>query len=100
LRLGLPGELFAGKADIAEPRTSGEWEAMRHRVSTDCILTAMIALAYWRADGLIKLKQPTALLAIDDWCLRNGCVAKAHIKPLTRVRGAMFARMRAEWEAA
>jgi hypothetical protein len=100
LRLGLPGELFAGKAEIAEPCSSEEWEAMRHRVSTDCILTAMIALAYWRANGLIKLKQPAALLMIADWCLRTRCVADAHVKPLTRVRAAMLARMGAEWEAA
>jgi hypothetical protein len=100
LRLGLPGELFAGKADIAEPRSSEEWEAMRHRVSTDCVLTSMIALAYWRANGHIMLDQSAALLTIADWCLRNRCLAEAHVEPLTRVRAEMFARLGAEWEAA
>jgi hypothetical protein len=88
--------LFAGKADIAEPRSSEEWEAMRHRVSTDCVLTSMIALPYWRANGLIKLDQSAVLLTIADWCLRNRCIADAHVAPLTRVRAEMFARLAAQ----
>lgn len=100
LRLGLPGALFAGKADISEPRSSEEWKAMRHRVSTDCILTAMIALPYWRANGHIMLDQSAALLTIADWCLRKNAVAEAHAEPLTRLRAEMFARMGADWAAA
>lgn len=97
LRAGLPGELFAGKAEIAEPRSAKEWQAMRHRVGTDCILTAIIALVYWRANGLIALDQVAAIHNIADWCLRHEAVAEAHIEPLTRVRGEMFARMGDEW---
>lgn len=100
LRLGLPGALFAGKAGISEPRNSEEWEAMRHRVSTDCILTAMLALPYWRANYLIKLDQSAALLTIADWCLRNNAVAEAHVAPLDAVRREMFARLEARWEEA
>lgn len=100
LRLGLPGALFAGKADIAEPRNSKEWLAMRQRVSMDCILTAMIALPYWRANSLVKLDQSAALLTIADWCLRNDAVADAHVAPLTLMRTEMFTRMGEDWHAA
>jgi hypothetical protein len=100
LRAGLPGELFAGKADIAEPRTGEEWQAMRHRVGTDCILTALIGLVYWRANGLISLDQVAALHNIADWCLRSQAVAEKHIEPFSDLRVEMFARMGAEWDAA
>jgi len=100
LRLGLPGELFAGKPDIAEPRTREEWEAMRHRVGTDCIITAMIALVYWRANGLISLDQVATLHNIADWCVRNRVVAEHHVEPLRRFRMQMLERMGADWDEA
>jgi hypothetical protein len=97
LRAGLPDELFTGKADIAEPRSAEEWQAMRHRVGTDCILTALIALIYWRANNLIALDQVAAIHNIADWCLRHNAVAEAHVEPLARLRGEMFARMGDDW---
>lgn len=100
LRLGLPADLFAGKADIAEPQNGEEWQAMRHRVGTDCILTAMIALAYWRANDLINLDQVATLHNIADWCLRNKAIAEAHEAPLANFRAEMFTRMGDEWHEA
>lgn len=100
IRLGLPVELFAGKADIAEPRDGEEWQAMRHRVGTDCILTALVAMVYWRANGLIPLDQAAMLHNVADWCVRNRCVAEAHIEPLIRLRTQMLERMGAELDEA
>lgn len=100
LRIGLPGELFAGKADIGEPNSAEEWQAMRHRVGMDCILAAIVALVYWRANGLIALDQVAAIYNIADWCLRNNAVADPHVEPLTRVRAEMFSRMGEEWHEA
>lgn len=100
LRLDLPGELFQGKADIAEPRSSREWQAMRHRVSTDCILTAMIAMVYWRTNGLLALDQVAMLHNIADWCVRNRAVADAHIEPLNRLRAQLLERMSLELDEA
>lgn len=96
IRLGLPLELFAGKADIAEPRNREEWQAMRHRVSTDCILTALIAMVFWRANGLIALDQVAMLHNVSDWCVRHSSVADEHIEPLVRLRTQMLERMGTE----
>jgi hypothetical protein len=96
LRLGLPGALFTGKADISEPRNAQEWLALRHRVSMDCILTAMIALPYWRANCLVKLDQSAALLTIADWCLRNRCVVDAHVAALGDLRTRLLKRITAD----
>ncbi len=100
IRLGLPVELFAGKADIAEPRNGDEWQAMQHRVGTDCILTALIAMVYWRANGRIALDQAAMLHNVADWCVRNSCVAEEHIEPLVRLRAQMLERMGAELDEA
>lgn len=100
LRVGLPGELFAGKPEIAEPKTAGEWQAMRHRVGTDCILTAMVALVYWRVNDLIRLDQVAMLHNLADWCVRTGSVADQHIEPLIRFRAEMLERMGAELDEA
>lgn len=97
LRAGIPGELFIGKAEMAEPQNGEEWQAMRHRVGTDCILTAIIALVYWRANYLIALDQVAAIHNIADWCLRNKAVANAHEAPLANLRGEMFRRMGDDW---
>ncbi|KAB2910502.1 MAG: hypothetical protein F9K30_22555 [Dechloromonas sp.] len=93
LRIGLPSDLFVGKADIAEPRNGDEWHAMRHHVGTDCILTAIVALVYWRANGLIALDPLAMLHNIADWCIRNRAVADAHIEPLARLRAQMLEQM-------
>lgn len=85
LRLGLPGELFAGKAHIEAPTTSEEWQAMRSRVAMDCVLTAMVALSFWRANGRIKLDQVTMLHHIASWCQRNA-TSDAYSEPLVKLR--------------
>lgn len=93
LRLGLPGTLFMGKPDIEQPRSGAEWLALRERVSMDCILTAIIALSFWRANSRIRLDQNAMLYIIADWCLRNPSAAKSSLKPLAILRSQMFARL-------
>jgi hypothetical protein len=85
LRLGLPGELFTGKAHIAEPNTGEEWQAMRARVSMDCVVTAMIALSFWRANGRIQLDQVAMLHHVASWCQRN-TTSDAYREPLVELR--------------
>jgi hypothetical protein len=85
LRLGLPGELFTGKAHIAEPNTGEEWQAMRARVSMDCVVTAMVALSFWRANGRIQLDQVAMLHHVASWCQRN-TTSDAYSEPLVELR--------------
>lgn len=82
LRIGLPGKLFLGKANIVEPTTTEEWQAMRQRVSMDCVLTAMVALPLWRVNGRITLDQAAMLHLIASWCRRNGLASEAYSAPL------------------
>lgn len=93
LRFGLPMALFAGKADIAMPKTSTEWMAMRQRVSMDCVLTAMVALALWRANGRISLDQAAMLHNIASWCLRTGVAGGHQAEALSEVRQQMLERI-------
>jgi hypothetical protein len=93
LRLGLPGELFAGKAHIEEPTTSAEWQAMRARVSMDCVLTAMVALVFWRANGRIQLDQVAMLHHIASWCQRVEMARNGQAMALSKVRQKMFEQM-------
>jgi len=86
LRLGLPGGLFAGKARIEEPTTSEEWQAMRSRVAMDCVLTAMVALAFWRANGRIQLDQVAMLHHTASWCQRNAFTTDVYSEPLVALR--------------
>ena len=98
LRVGLPGALFAGKADIEQPRSNEDWLTMRQRVSMDCITTAIIAFAFWRACGRITLDQAAMIHNIADWCLRHLELAETHVEPLIGLRAQMIARMGAELE--
>lgn len=82
LRLGLPGELFKGKPQIEVPSTSEEWQAMRSRVSMDCVLTAVIALSFWRANCRIALDQSAMLHNIASWCVRNGFATGTYQAPM------------------
>lgn len=59
-------------------------------------LTALIAMVYWRANGLIALDQAAMLHNVADWCVRNRCVADEHIEPLIRLRTQMLERLGAE----
>jgi len=100
LRLDLPGELFSGKAEISRPRSAEEWLTLRQRVSMDCVLTAMIGLAYWRANGRLCVDQTAMLHNIADWCLRALLIADTHVEPLIRLRAQMLERMQAEMDEA
>jgi hypothetical protein len=93
LRLGLPGELFSGKAHIAEPSTAEEWGAMRARVSMDCVMTAMIALSFWRANCRIALDQVAMLHNIASWCQRNDIAGDAYSAPLASLRRQTIVRL-------
>jgi hypothetical protein len=93
LRLGLPTELFIGKADIEQPKSAKEWRSMRERVSMDCVLTAIIALSFWRANGRIAVDQTALLHNISNWCVGNLQVAETHTKPLAKPRMDMLDRM-------
>jgi hypothetical protein len=86
LRMGLPVALFIGKAEIERPRNGEEWQALREHVSMDCVLTAMVALAFWRANARIALDPVGMLHQISDWCLRQ--------KLATGKRAAAFAELR------
>lgn len=100
LRLGLPSALFTGKADIEQPVSGEQWQALRQRVTMDCVITAMIALAFWRANGRIRLDQVAMLHNVAEWCLRNCCVAEDHLEPLNRLRAQMLERIGAELDEA
>lgn len=86
LRLGLPGDLFIGKAQIAEPMDAEEWQVMRQRVAMDCALTAMIALSFWRANGRIVLDQAAMLHHIASWCQRNEIAGYTQAEALQKMR--------------
>lgn len=86
LRLGLPGELFAGKPQIEEPNAGEGWKALRDRVSMDCVLTAITALSFWRANGRINLDQAAMLHNVASWCQRTGLASEAYRDPIARLQ--------------
>jgi hypothetical protein len=98
LRLGLPGELFIGKADIVEPTTAEEWQAMHSRVSMDCVLTAMIALSFWRANGRINLDQAAMLHNIAHWAARPGCIVEQSVRALRSMQEQLLTKIGSEFE--
>lgn len=100
LRLGLPSELFTGKPDIEQPVSGEQWQALRQRVTMDCIITAMVALAFWRAGGRIRLDQVAMLHNVADWCLRSIDLANVHIEPLTALCAQTTERMAMERDEA
>jgi len=93
LRLGLPSEMFVGKARIEEPASTEEWRAMRERVSMDCVLTAMVALSFWRANGRIRLDQLAMLHHLAGWCERVEMAKNGQAMALSKVRQKMFELM-------
>jgi len=93
LRIGLPGELFIGKAHVEPPTTSEEWQAMRQRVAMDCVLTAVTALSFWRANGRVILNQAAMLHHIASWCLRKGLVSGWQAEALLEVQREMIERI-------
>jgi hypothetical protein len=100
LRLGLPSALFMGKPDIEQPVSSEQWQALRQRVSMDCVLTAVVALAFWRANGRIRLDQVAMLHNVAEWSLRNIDLADVHIEPLVALRAQTIERMAMERDEA
>lgn len=96
LRMGLPVGLFIGKAEIERPRDGQEWQALRQRVSMDCVLTAMIALTFWRANGRVRVDQPAMLHAMSAWCLRRQIANGQQAAALVELREAMVERIAAE----
>lgn len=93
LRLGLPGQLFAGKPQIAVPATGAEWQTMRSRVCMDCVLTAIVALAFWRVHGRIVLDQAAMLHNVASWCQRNGLAKEAYRAPLAALTSQAIIQM-------
>jgi hypothetical protein len=59
----------------------------------DCVLTAIIALAFWRANGRIRLDQVAMLHNVAEWCLRNASIAVDHVDPLFGLQSHMLHRM-------
>ena len=100
LRLGLPSALFTGKPDIEQPISAEQWQALRQRVSMDCVLTAIIALAFWRANGRIRLDQIAMLHNVADWCLRNAPLAVEQVGPLVALRAQTVERMEMDLDEA
>lgn len=98
LRLGLPGELFAGKPQIETPSSDQEWNAMRSRVSLDCVLTAIIAMSFWHVNGRISGDQAAIRHIISDWCVRNNALSEPHSISLNTLRKAMIERIKGELE--
>ncbi len=93
LRLGLPGVLFAGKPKIEMPTTSEEWQTMRSRVAMDCVLTAMIALSFWRVHGRIVLDQSAMLHNIASWCQRTGIASSSQEAAIASLQQQAMAAM-------
>ncbi|MDC8753859.1 hypothetical protein OIK40_04290 [Erythrobacter sp. sf7] len=93
LRCGLPSALFAGKADIVMPSNAEQWLAMRQRVSMDCVLTAVVALAFWRVTGRIRFDQTAMLHNIASWCLRAGVAGDMQAEALSEMRRRMLERL-------
>lgn len=100
LRLGLPSGLFTGKPDIEQPVSGEQWQVLRQRVSMDCVITAMAALAFWRANGRVRLDQVAMLHNVADWALRNIDLANVHIEPLAVLRAQTIERMAMERDEA
>jgi hypothetical protein len=100
LRLGLPSALFTGKPDIEQPVSGEQWQALRQRVTMDCVITAVVALAFWRANGRVVIDQIAMIHNIADWSLRNGIAADAPSGSLIQLREQMFEMLTAEQDKA
>lgn len=98
LRIGLPGELFIGKAHVEQPTTSKEWQAIRQRVALDCVLTAIVALCFWQANRRINLDRTVMLHNIACWCLRASIVSGWQAEALLELRRQMMERIHLQLE--
>ncbi len=61
LRMGLPGELFAGKNEVAYPSSASEWQSVRQHVELDVLLTAMITLGWLPVQGRVRIDTQASL---------------------------------------
>jgi len=93
LRLGFPRELFMGKSQVTFPTTPEQWQAVRHHVGFDCVLTAMVALAWMGAQGRFRIDTPAMIYQLSDWFLRNGGGESAMSEPLAELRRRMAERI-------
>lgn len=100
LRIGLPAELFMGKAHIEQPTSREEWKSLRQRVAIDCVLTAMVSLSFWRANGRIHLDQVAMLHHIASWCLRLGRASGVYEAPMANLQASTLAALGAMWSEA
>jgi len=93
LRLGFPRELFMGKSQVALPSTPEQWQAVRYHVGFDCVLTAMVALAWMGAQGRFRVDTPAMIYQLSDWFLRNGGRDSPISEPLAELRRRMAERI-------
>jgi len=98
LRMGLPRDLFIGKAEVELPQTAENWIEMRRHVSGDVVLTAMVTLAWLRVQGRISIDMPAAIYQLADWFLRRMGNETRMAVPLGELRQRMAEQM--TWEFA
>lgn len=96
LRMGLPRELFIGKTEVNAPASTEEWIEVRRHVGCDVLLTAMVTLAWLRAQGRISIDMPAAIYTLSDWFLRRTGAETHMAASLTELRQRMADRL--AWE--
>lgn len=100
LRMGLPGELFVGKAEVDIPQTPEEWAAVRHHVAFDVVLTAVVTLSWLRVQGQISIDMPAAIYQLADWFLRRTGYETRMAVPLIELRQRMANQIAGEFDLA
>jgi hypothetical protein len=96
LRLGFPAALFASKPVVGKPRTEVEWEELGCHVAMDTVLTAMLALSWWRAQGVFDIDQTAMVYQLCDWSMRRRVVGQAQARAVARLAEQMLERTDAE----
>jgi len=96
LRMGFPAELFAAKPTVGKPSSHNEWEELGCHVAMDTVLTAMVALSWWRAQGVFGIDQTAMVYQLCDWSMRRRIVGEAHALPVARLAEQMLERIDAE----
>lgn len=96
LRMGFPAELFAAKPTVGKPRSQDEWEELGCHVAMDTVLTAMVALSWWRAQGTFAIDQTAMVYQLCEWSMRRRLVGQAQAQPVARLAEKMLDRMDAE----
>jgi hypothetical protein len=65
-------------------------------VALDTVLTAMVALSWWRAQGVFDIDQTAMVYQLCDWSMRRRIVGEAQALPVARLAEQMLERMDAE----